>query len=63
VPAVGWGDDHLPDLPPTRHHRRGRQRFACHLCRRDFTRASSGAFSGYRWPPDVIVAVRWYLSL
>ena len=29
----------------------------------DFTHASSGAFSGYRWPPDVIVtAVRWYLS-
>src|SRR5215470_62700 len=43
--------------------RRGRQRFACHLCRRDFTHASSGAFSGYRWPPEVIVtAVRWYLS-
>ena len=30
----------------------------------DFTHASSGAFSGYRWPPDVIVtAVRWYLEL
>ena len=41
----------------------GRQRFACHLCRRDFTHASSGAFSGYRWPPEVILtAVRWYLS-
>jgi DNA invertase Pin-like site-specific DNA recombinase len=22
VPAVGWGDDHLPDLSPTRHHAR-----------------------------------------
>ena len=32
-------------------------------CHRDFTHASSGAFSGYRWPPDVIItAVRWYLS-
>jgi transposase-like protein len=42
---------------------RGRQRFSCHPCHRDFTHASSGAFSGYRWPPDVIVtAVRWYLS-
>src|SRR5262249_46148283 len=30
---------------------------------RDFTHASSGAFSCYRWPPEVIVtAVRWYLS-
>ena len=39
--------------------RRGRQRFACHPCHRDFTHASSGAFSGYRWPPEVIVtAVR-----
>ena len=39
--------------------RRGRQRFACSPCHRDFTHASSGAFSGYRWPPDVIVtAVR-----
>jgi len=27
------------------------------------THASSSAFSGYRWPPEVIVtAVRWYLS-
>ena len=44
-------------------NRRGRQRFACHLCHRDFNHASSGAFSGYRWPPDVIVtAVRLYLS-
>ena len=43
--------------------RRGRQRFACHPCHRDFTHAFSGAFSGYRWPPEVIVtAVRWYLS-
>ena len=43
--------------------RRGRQRFACHPCHRDFTHASSSAFSGYRWPPEVIVtAVRWYLS-
>jgi hypothetical protein len=33
------------------------------ICHRDLTHASSGAFSGYRWPPDVIVtAVRWYLS-
>jgi hypothetical protein len=43
--------------------RRGRQRFACHPCHRDFTHASSGAFSGYRWPPEVIVtAVRCCLS-
>ena len=43
--------------------RRGRQRFACSRCHRDFPHASSGAFSGYRWPAEVIVpAVRWYLS-
>ena len=41
--------------------RRGRQCFACR--HRDFTHASSGAFSSYGWSPEVIVtAVRWYLS-
>ena len=39
------------------------QRFACHPCHRDFTHASSGAFSGYRWPLELILTVvRWYLS-
>ena len=42
----------------------GRQRYHCHPCHRDFTTHSSSAFSGYRWPPDVILmAVRWYCSL
>ena len=31
-------------------------------CGRDFTLRSASAFSGYRWPADVILmAVRWYL--
>ena len=54
---------HQPATTRDGSDRRGRQRFACSPCHRDFTHASSGAFSGYRWPPDVIVtAVRWYLS-
>jgi transposase-like protein len=41
-----------------------RQRFHCRPCHRDFTAHSISAFSGYRWPPDVILmAVRWYCSL
>ena len=41
----------------------GRQRFACHVCGRDFTARSSSAFAGYRWPEEVILlAVRWSLS-
>jgi IS6 family transposase len=44
------------------HDRRGRQRFNCASCGRDFTIHSASAFSGYRWPADVILmAVRWYL--
>jgi transposase-like protein len=41
----------------------GRQRYHCRPCHRDFTTHSVSAFSGYRWPPDVILtAVRWYAS-
>ena len=51
---------------PTKHDgydRRGRQRFACRRCRRDLTQLSGSAFSGYRWPTEVILAdMRWYLS-
>jgi transposase-like protein len=44
------------------HDRHGRQRFACTDCGRDFTIRSASAFSGYRWPADVILmGVRWYL--
>ncbi len=54
---------HRPATMRDGFDRRGRQRFACHPCHRDFTHASNGAFSGYPWPPEVIVtAVRWYLS-
>src|SRR5262245_13857041 len=42
----------------------GRQRYHCRPCHRDFTVHSTSAFSGYRWPPDVLLmAVRWYCSL
>src|SRR5919204_5483880 len=42
---------------------RGRQKYACHRSRRSFTEATTSAFSGYRWPADVILtAVRWYLA-
>jgi transposase-like protein len=42
----------------------GRQRYHCRPCHREFTAHSISAFSGYRWPSDVILmAVRWYCSL
>jgi predicted CXXCH cytochrome family protein len=41
---------HQPATTRDGFDRRGRQRFACSPCHRDFTHASSGAFSGYRWP-------------
>jgi IS6 family transposase len=45
------------------HTPAGRQRYACRACGRDFTETSGSAFSGYRWPPEVILlAVRWSLS-
>src|SRR5918911_1405462 len=43
--------------------RHGRQKYACRACRRTFTEDTTSAFSGYRWPADVILtAVRWYLA-
>jgi transposase-like protein len=43
--------------------RRGRQKYVCRPCRRTFTENSASAFSGYRWPAEVILtAVRWYLA-
>src|ERR671939_69089 len=43
--------------------RRGRQKYACRPCRRTFTEHTASAFSGCRWPADVILtAVRWYLA-
>src|SRR5918912_1158090 len=45
------------------HDRRGRQEYTCYPCRRTFTERTASAFSGYRWPADVILtAVRWYLA-
>src|SRR5438105_11829015 len=64
------GSDGMPTCPycqqsvvaPDGHDRHGRQRFTCAGCGRDFTLRSASAFSGYRWPADVILmAVRWYL--
>src|SRR5262249_41024878 len=44
------------------YDRRGRQRYTCRRCRRDFTQLSGSAFSGYRWPAEAILAaMRWYL--
>jgi len=41
----------------------GRQKYACRPCRRTFTENTTSAFSGYRWPRDIILtAVGWYLS-
>src|SRR5215813_11695421 len=34
---------------------RGRQRYSCPPCHRDFTATSTSAFSGYRWPADLAV--------
>src|SRR3979411_3016361 len=43
--------------------RRGRQKYACGSSGRTFTENMVSAFSGYRWPRDVIImAVRWYLA-
>jgi putative transposase len=43
--------------------RRGRQKHACRACKRTFTENTASAFSGYRWPADIILtAVRWYLA-
>lgn len=59
---------HCPDClqPPAKrngHDRRGLQKYACRQCRRSFTEDSASAFSGYRWPVDVILTgVRWYLA-
>jgi len=45
------------------HDRRGRQKYTCRRCRRGFTVATGSAFSGYRWPAEVILtAVRWYFA-
>ena len=45
------------------HTPSGRQRYACRSCRRDFMGHSGSAFSGYRFPPEVILtALRWYFS-
>jgi transposase-like protein len=52
--------------PATKHNgrdRRGRQKYVCRPCQRTFTKHTASAFSGYRWPADVILtAVRWYLA-
>ena len=54
---------HQPASKRDGHDAAGRQRYACHACRRDFTERSASAFAGYRWPADVILlAVRWSLS-
>ena len=52
-----------PAIKRNGRDRRGRQKYACCSCRRTFTENTTSAFSGYRWPRDIIVmAVRWYLA-
>ncbi len=42
--------------------RQARQLYRCRACGRRVTVRSSSAFSGYRFPDDIIaLAVRWYL--
>ena len=42
--------------------RQQRQLYRCSACGRRMTSRSTSAFSGYRFPDDVIaLAVRWYL--
>ena len=59
---------HCPDChqPATKRNgfdRRRRQKYACRACRRTVTENSTSAFSGYRWPAEVILtAVRWDLA-
>jgi transposase-like protein len=54
---------HQPATKRDGRDQRGRQRYACRACGRDFTEDSASAFTGYRWPRDVILlAVRWSLS-
>ena len=61
MPLCPWCQQ--PASKHNSHDRRGRQKYACRACRRTFTDNSSSAFSGYRWPADVILtAVRWYLA-
>lgn len=53
----------MPPCPACQHpatkrsgrDRRGRQQCACSSCRRTFTENTASAFSGYRWPLDVIL--------
>ncbi len=42
--------------------RQARQVYQCQACRRRLTARSTSAFSGYRFPDEIIaLAVRWYL--
>ncbi len=55
---------HQPASKRDGHDAVGRQRYACHPCGRDFTERSSSAFTGSRWPAEVILlAVRWSLGI
>src|SRR3979409_80481 len=54
---------HQPASSRDGRDHRGQQRYACRPCHRDFTATSASAFSGYRWPADIILtAVRCALS-
>src|SRR6185503_12366626 len=63
VPMIHCPSCQRPATKRDSFDQQDRQRYGCQPCRRDFTATSSSAFSGYRWPPEVILtAVRWYAS-
>ena len=50
------------DFTKAGQDRQARQLYRCRACKRRLTARSSSAFSGYRFPDDIIaLAVRWYL--
>ncbi len=50
------------DFTKAGQDRQARQLYRCRACGRRLTARSSSAFSGYRFPDDIIaLAVRWYL--
>jgi transposase-like protein len=57
-------DCHRPATKRDGYDACARQRYTCRPGHRHFTAHSTSAFTGHRWPPDVILrATRWYCRL